>query len=126
VVSSRLLVTAPAVIGQAEVGQRAGFADPVTVLTAEGEGLLKVASGLAETALCSLGSAEHRQCRRFGGPVAGLRGGAAGMTVHSGGIGEVADVQVTEDGGGQADGVAGPTVVGGVRGDRDQGRPLRV
>ena len=123
---SRLLVTALAITGKAEVAKRAGFADPVTVLTAQGQGLLKVAGGLAETALCRLGSTEHRQCRRFGGPVAGLRGGAAGMTVHRGGIGEVADIRVTEDGGGQADGVAGPPVVGGMSGDRDQGRPLRV
>jgi hypothetical protein len=48
------------------------------------------------------------------------------MTVDDGSIGEVADIQVTEDGGGQSDGVARPSVVGGMRGDRDQGRPLRV
>jgi hypothetical protein len=66
------------------------------------------------------GCAEHRQCRRFGDPVAGLGGGAPGMTVHSGGVGEVADIQVTEDGGGQAYGVASSSVVGGMRGDRDR------
>ena len=42
------------------------------------------------------------------------------MTVHSGGVGEVADIQVTEDGGGQAYGVASSSVVGGMRGDRDR------
>src|SRR5580698_9827011 len=114
---SRSLVSALAIIGQAEVAECAGLADPVTVLAASGQGLLEVAGGLAETALCRLGRTEHRQCRRFGGPVAGLSGGAAGMTVHGGGVGEVADIRVTEDGGGQADGVAGPSVVGGMRSD---------
>jgi len=85
-----------------------------------------VAGGLAQTALGHAEGAEHHQCRRFCGPVARPRGGAAGMAVDDGSIGEVPDVQVTEDGGGQADGVAGPSVVGGMRGDRDQGRPLRV
>jgi hypothetical protein len=61
-----------------------------------------------------------------GDPVAGLGGGAPGMTVHSGGVGEVANSQVTEDCGGQAYSVASPSVVGGMRGDRDKGRPLRV
>jgi hypothetical protein len=46
-----------------------------------------------------------------GDPVAGLGGGAPGMTEHRGGVGEVADIQVTEDGGGQAYGVASPSVV---------------
>ena len=77
--------------------------------------------GPAETSLGSVDSAEHRQCRGFGAAVAGPCGGAAGMTVHSGGISEVADIQVTEDGGGQADRVAGPSVVGGMSGDARPG-----
>jgi hypothetical protein len=121
-----LLITALAIVDHAEVAKRAGLADPVTVLTAQSQGQLEMACGLAEAALRGIGYAEHRQCRRFGGPVAGLCGGAAGMTMHSGGVGEVADIQITEDGGGQADGVAGPPVVGGIRRDRDKSRPLRV
>jgi hypothetical protein len=85
-----------------------------------------VACGLAETALRGFGCAEHRQCGGFGDPVARLRGGPAGITMHGGGVGEVADIQVPEDGGGQADGVAAASVVGVIRGDRDEGTPLRV
>src|ERR1700733_11764283 len=112
---SRLPVTALAVIGNAEVAKRTGLADPVAVLTADGQCLLEVPGGPAKTSLGRVASAEHRQC-----------GGAGGMAVHSSGLSEVADIQVTEDGGGQADRVAGPSVVGGMSGDADKGRSLHV
>ena len=126
VAPSRLPVPAPARVHQTKLAKRAGLAGPVTVLTRERQCLPKVAGGLTQTALCRVGGAQHLQCRRFGRPVAGLRCRAAGMTVHGGGIGEVADIQVAEDGGAQADGVAGPSVVSGVCGDRDKVRPLSV
>src|SRR6202050_2243263 len=96
---SRLPVTALAVIGNAEVAKRTGLADPVAVLTADGQCLLEVPGGPAKTSLGRVDSAEHRQCCRFGAAVAGPCGGAAGMGVHRSGLSEVGGPHGKGDGG---------------------------
>jgi hypothetical protein len=60
------------------------------------------------------------------GPVAGPAGGVAGEAVDRQGVGVVAALEVPVQGGRELDGVGGPAVGGGVRGDGGKARPFGV
>ncbi|HEY5018946.1 MAG TPA: hypothetical protein VIJ82_05390 [Streptosporangiaceae bacterium] len=100
---------------------------PVAGLAIEVQRLLEVAAGLLVAALPQVNTAEVGQGRRLGRAVADLPGRAAGMTVHGGRLPEVAAyIEITEQRGGQPDGMAGPAVPGGMHDDRDQVRPFSI
>src|SRR5690348_12556638 len=107
----------------AEVAKHAGFAAPVATRAAQGQRVLEVTGGLLESAPCGLGRTKHGQGCRFGTAITGLCGCPAGMVVGCGSIVETGDVRVAEDGGGKADGMAGPAVGGAVPGDCDEVGP---
>src|SRR5215470_17847292 len=106
---------------EAEITQRVGFADAVACFTVAGERLPVAFGGLLVAALPPVDEAKIGQGVARGGAVTRLAGGVPGVGVDAQRVGEVSTgIEVTEQGGGQPDGVSGPAVGGGVRADGDQ------
>jgi hypothetical protein len=122
-----LLVAALQEARDAEVAQRAGFAGLVAGLAVDRQGLLEAVGGLLVAALPKVDNDEALQCFRFSGAVTGLARSSPGVVVDGNDLGIVAaSLEVSEQGGSQAGGVARPAAGGGVRGDSGQNGPFSI
>src|SRR5438045_429827 len=120
-----VVVVVQGLLDLAEVGQCAGLTVPVAGCPVPGQGLLQVTGCLVMTALMPVDNTETDQRVRLGRTVAGTAGGPAGVIVDGDRFGEAGRaVQISEQGRGQANSVAGPAVLSRVPGDRDQAGKL--
>src|SRR5215469_15121288 len=113
-------VSALTVADQAEVMQHPGLSGAVADLLEQLQCVVEVAGGLLVAVLPEMGAGQMPQRHSLSTAITGLACGCAGVTVDRDRLRVVtAVVKVEPHGPGQADGVAGPAVLGRIRRHRD-------